>query len=97
MKKKQLIPEVGDIVKLKPIALLIAEKQIKLVNNKAVGYNTAYDGGPTIAGKMMPNFRGARKVRIRYVSQTRFTAGGIKSKDTWSYKLSWIQSIKKKK
>jgi len=96
MEKKILIPKAGDIVKLKPIALLIAEKKITLVNSKAEDFEIAYRPRPLIVAKMMPNFRGTRKLTVRRLCGDSFSGVSAEG-DSWNYKCEWIQSIEKKK
>lgn len=87
-KRKPLQP--GDIVTLKPIALLIAEKQVEYQGKTTHSRHRVYSGGPGIVEDMVLDWNEKKIVKFaNYAKQF--------SDNHYAYSESWIKSVKRAK
>lgn len=81
----------GDIVTLKPIALLIAEKQIRF-QEKSTRLGRFYIGSPYVNEEMVQQWN--KKLTVEFINQY----GDILVEENHhGYSQSWIKSVKRAK
>jgi len=88
----------GDVIRLKPIALLIAEKQVQIVGHKTEGHNY-YSGGPFIDWQMTRDWN-SKEIAVyqdELPSMHYIYVKFVKEGEGWGINRSWISSVKRKK